>query len=96
MKAAGFYPGGFDKLSLEDKKKQLHFQDLQGTAVTLLAAADATIPQIASITGHSLQSVTRILERYLPLTSALSKAAMTVFENAPETGFANQLQSRQV
>jgi integrase len=31
----------------------LHFHDLLGTAVTMLAEAGATIPQIASITGHT-------------------------------------------
>lgn len=94
MEAAGFYSGGFDKLSKEEKRRQLHFHDLRGTAVTKLSEAGATIPQIVSITGHTLQSATRILERYMAFTPALSKAAMTAFENAPETGFANRLQTR--
>lgn len=37
----------------------LHFHDLRGTAVTMPAEAGATIPQIASITGHSLKTVTQ-------------------------------------
>ena len=94
MEAAGFYPGGFDRLSAAEKKQQLHFHDLRGTAVTLLSEAEVTIPQIVSITGHTLQSATRILERYMAFTPALSKAAMTAFENAPETEFPNQLQTR--
>ena len=32
---------------------ELHFHDLRGTAVTMLAEARCTTPQIAAITGHS-------------------------------------------
>ena len=48
---------------------------------------------IASITGHTLQSATRILEKYLARTAALSEAAILMFENASATAFANQLQT---
>ena len=48
---------------------------------------------IASITGHTLQSATRILEKYLARTAALSEAAILMFENAAATAFANQLQT---
>lgn len=37
------------------------FHDLRGTAVVRLARGGATIPQIASFTGHSLKDVTAIL-----------------------------------
>lgn len=50
-------------LYIDDAKSRLRFNDLRGTAVTLLAEAGATVPQIASITGHTLESVTRILEK---------------------------------
>lgn len=93
MEAAGFYPKPFDELTAEEKRAHLHFNDIRGTAVTLLAESGATVPQIVSITGHTLQSATRILERYLSITPALSKAAMTAFENASATEFANQLQT---
>jgi hypothetical protein len=93
MEAAGFYPKAFSELTAAEKRSHLHFNDLRGTAVTLLAEAGATVPQIVSITGHKIQSATRILERYLSITPALSKAAMTAFENAPATKFANQLQT---
>jgi hypothetical protein len=63
---------------------------------TLLAETGTSIPQIVSITGHAMQSATRILERYLSMTPALSKAAMTAFENAPTTKFANRLTRRSV
>jgi integrase len=93
MEAAGFYPKPFAKLTTDEKRANLHFNDLRGTAITLLAESGATVPQIVSITGHTLQSATRILERYLSITPALSKAAMTAFENASATGFANRLQT---
>ena len=62
-------------------------------AVTLLSEAGNGIPQICAVTGHTLQSATRILEKYLAMTPALSKAAILAFENSPATAFANRLQT---
>lgn len=90
---ADFYPAGWGNMTAQERKESLRFHDLRGTAVTLLAEAGATIPQISAITGHTLQSVTRILERYLAMTRALSEAAIVKFQNAPETNFANRLQT---
>jgi len=56
--------------------EDLHFHDLRGTAVTMLAEAGCTIPEIAAITGHSLKTVTHILETYLSRTRALADAAI--------------------
>lgn len=78
-----------DAAGLED----LHFHDLRGTAVTMLAEAGCTVPEIASITGHSLKTVTTILEKYLSRTRALAEAAIEKFENASATNFANRLQT---
>lgn len=72
----------------------LHFNDLRGTAVTLLSEAGNTVQQVASVTGHSLKTVTSILERYLARTRGLSDAAIMNFENSPRTNFANRLQTR--
>ena len=72
----------------------LHFNDLRGTAVTMLSEAGNTIQQVASVTGHSLKTVTSILEKYLARTRGLSDAAIMNFENSPRTNFANQLQTR--
>jgi integrase len=85
MRSAGLYH--------DDPAERLRFSDLRGTAVTLLAEAGATVPQIAAITGHTLKSVTRILETYLARTRKLSEAAIYAFENAKETNFANRLQT---
>lgn len=94
MDTAGFYPKPFAELSVAEKRSHLHFNDIRGTAIALLAESGATVPQIVSITGHTMQSATRILERYLSMTPALSKTPMTAFENASATTFANQLQTR--
>jgi integrase len=93
MVAASFYPTGWENLTTEEKRENLRFNDLRGTAVTLLAEALVPIPGICAITGHSLQSATRILERYMSMTEALSSAAIHLFSNAPETAFANRLQT---
>src|SRR5215475_3058519 len=76
-----------------DRPVELHFHDLRGTAVTLLSEAGCTPQQIATITGHSLKTVHRILERYLARTLGLAEQAIFNFENSPRTKFANQLQT---
>ena len=53
----------------------LFFLDLRDTAVTWLARAGCTLAQIASITGHSLQSVTTIMKHYLELGEPLAREA---------------------
>jgi integrase len=76
-----------------DMPVELHFHDLRGTSVTLLSEAGSTPQQIAAITGHSLKTVHRILERYLARTRGLAEQAILNFENSPRTKFANQLQT---
>ena len=71
----------------------LHFHDLRGTAVTMLAEAGCTVPEIATITGHSLKTVDGILERYMSRTRHLADSAMAKFENATGTECANRLQT---
>lgn len=71
----------------------LHFHDLRGTAITMLAEAGCSTPQIAAITGHSLKTVTTILDKYLARTPTLAKEAIAMFENAKSTKHANQLQT---
>jgi integrase len=71
----------------------LHFHDLRGTAVTMLSEAGCTSQEIAAITGHSLQSVEAILEKFLTRTRHLAEAAIVKFENTQRTKFANRLQT---
>jgi integrase len=72
----------------------LHFHDLRGTAVTMLAEAGCTSPEIAAITGHTLSHVESILEKYLSRTRNLAQSAISKFENAARTEFANRLQTK--
>lgn len=56
------------------------FHDLRGTAVTRLAIAGCTVPEIAAITGHKMSQVTAILEVYLSRDPALSESAIRKLE----------------
>ncbi len=57
------------------------FHDLRGTAVTRLALAGATPPEIATFTGHSLRDVGAILDsHYLARDSRLAESALRKLE----------------
>jgi integrase len=57
------------------------FHDLRGTAVTRLAIAGCTVPEIAAITGHKMSQVTAILEAYyFSRDPALSESAIRKLE----------------
>lgn len=88
-----YFKAQWDKASKAAGIEDLHFHDLRGTAITMLSEAGCTAPQIAAITGHSMKHVTSILDKYLARTRTLSYEAMTLFENASSTRFANQLQT---
>ncbi len=51
----------YDKSGIES---ELTFHDLRGTAVTRLALAKCSVPQIAAFTGHSLKDVEAILDAH--------------------------------
>jgi integrase len=52
-------------------------RDLRRTAMLRMAEAGATVPQIASVSGHSIEATQRILETYLPKNRALAEIAIT-------------------
>lgn len=56
------------------------FHDLRGTAVTRLADAGCTVPEIATITGHSLSHVHSVLELYFKRDPALAVRAIQKLE----------------
>lgn len=59
----------------------VRFNDLRGTAVTRLALAGCTVPEIAALTGHSLKDVERILQaHYLGGKFDLAEQAMFKLE----------------
>jgi integrase len=51
-------------------------QDLRDTAVTWLARAGCTIPEICAITGHSFKTATEILKHYLALDETMADSAI--------------------
>jgi hypothetical protein len=67
---------------------------LQGTVGSRIDGRWHYGPALSAITGHSLKTVTKILDKYLARTPVLAGAAVTLFENAKATKFANRLQSR--
>jgi integrase len=69
---------------------ELHFHDIRGTTVTMLAEAGCTLPEIVAITGHSLRRAQEILGKYLARTSKLAESAIAKFENVIETDFAKR------
>lgn len=55
----------------------LTFHDLRGTAVTRMALAGCTVPEIAAVTGHSLRDVEAMLDlHYLGGRAELASSAM--------------------
>src|SRR5258707_11313187 len=71
--------------------------DLRGTAVVRLAIAGATVPQIATFTGHSLKDVEAILDaHYLGRDIQLAEAAVLKLEARTRSEeHTSELQSRQ-
>jgi integrase len=59
----------------------LTFHDLRGTAVTRLARAGCSVPQIAAFTGHSLRDAQTILDAHsLSRDDELAETAMAKLE----------------
>ncbi|WP_245419468.1 tyrosine-type recombinase/integrase [Phyllobacterium salinisoli] len=57
------------------------FNDLRGTAVTRLAQVEASVPQIATITGHSLRDVNTIIDsHYLNRDPRMAEEAIRKLE----------------
>jgi integrase len=51
-------------------------RDLRRTAMVRMAEAGATVPQIASVSGHSIEATQRVLEHYLPRNRDLAEIAI--------------------
>lgn len=63
----------------------LQFRDLRRTAVVTLAEAGCSVPEIAAISGHSIQATTRIMEVYCPRNSTMAGHAITKLEDYRRT-----------
>jgi integrase len=65
----------------------LTFHDLRGTAVLRLALAGCTVPEIATITGHSIRDVQSILDsNYFHRDVALAESGIRKLEQWAESG----------
>jgi Phage integrase family len=60
----------------------LRFMDLRRTAVVRLAEAGCSIPEIAAVTGHTIDRTAHILEVYLPRTAPMARAAVARLDQA--------------
>lgn len=67
------------------KPAKLHFHDLRGTTVTLLAEGGCSVGEIATITGHFPATAQKIIDQYLARTGYLATAAITKLENRMNT-----------
>jgi integrase len=81
-----------DKAGIRD----LTFHDLRGSAVVRLALAGASVPEIATFTGHSLADVETILDRhYLGRDVKLAESAVRKLErNERRTKSTKRLQNK--
>jgi integrase len=60
----------------------LHFHDLRGTAITVLAESGCTNSEIASITGHSMKHIEKIIDTYMARTRKLNDEAVAKLERS--------------
>ena len=76
------FKSSFAKVKAAAKIEGLTFHDFRGTAVTRLAIAGCSVPEIATITGHSLKTVEAILDaHYLSRDSVMGEAAIRKLES---------------
>ena len=69
-----------DTVALVAELEHLQARDLRRTAAVRLAEAGATVPEIAAVTGHSIDRTERIMEVYVPRTRAMAVAAIEKLE----------------
>lgn len=58
----------------------LRFADLRRTSIVRLGEAGCTAVEIAAVSGHTIETVTQILETYLPRNAAMASAAIVKLE----------------
>lgn len=63
---------GEENAAIADKM----FLDLRDTAVTRLALAGCTVPEIRAITGHTLETVHQVLQHYLALDDRMAASGI--------------------
>lgn len=66
--------------------RDLQPRDLRRTAAVRLAEAGCTVPEIAAITGHTVDQTQKILETYLPRTFEMARNAISKWERKGRKG----------
>jgi hypothetical protein len=66
------------KTATANGARDLKLKWLRHSCVVQLARAGCTVPEIASITGHSISSVEQILQKYLPRDSRVAENAQKI------------------
>ncbi len=72
----GAWRHAFGAIRAQAGLDHLQARDIRRTAIVRLAEAGCTTPEIAAISGHSIERTERILEVYLPRTRAMASAAI--------------------
>ena len=81
--AKALFKEGLTKAEVRDgliSTQGLQRRDLRRTAMVRMAEAGATTAQIASVSGHSIGSCQRILDRYIPRRSSIAAAGIAAWE----------------
>lgn len=72
----------YDAICVKAEIRDMQIRDFRRTAVVKLAQAGCTVPEIASVTGHTLKNAETILRTYLPRTPEMTKLAIKKLERA--------------
>lgn len=70
----------YTAIAIRCELQHLMLRDLRRTAMVNLGAAGATEREIASVSGHSIESTRRILETYLPTNIEFARNAIRKWE----------------
>ncbi len=68
------------KLGMPEGKQR---RDMRRTAMVRMAEAGASIPQIAAVSGHTIEQTARIIDTYVPRRSEVAAAGIEAWERAP-------------
>ncbi|WP_048708728.1 tyrosine-type recombinase/integrase [Microvirga massiliensis] len=63
-----------------------HFHDLRGTAITRFARLNFSAEMISSITGHSVKTVTSIIEKYLKRDELMARSVIAGVDASRKAG----------
>jgi integrase len=85
--AKGLFRAGMTKAEVKEELIGRHRQrrDLRRTAMVRMAEAGATTPQIAGVSGHSIDSCQKILDVYLPRRADIALGAIRAWEKQEES-----------